>query len=195
MMTMTMWGLMSSDVGLTDCERDDDDDDDDDDVGLNVPGCRADGLRAGSSGRPYVTLEDRSSRCQRGGCRKPGRGFYSLNYLLTGLSPLRFGSQPGCLARRQTRNGLLCPQSVPVLYWTSGSRGSLLALATSPDLSFAAVTSCLSGLHVQSSMPPRSRQRCLIQLPPAKLSTPQRLILAGTLASETDFCRYVSIRD
>ena len=136
-----------------------------------------------------------SSRCQRGGCRKPGRGFYSLNYLLTGLSPLRFGSQPGCLARRQTRNGLLCPQSVPVLYWTSGSRGSLLALATSPDLSFAAVTSCLSGLHVQSSMPPRSRQRCLIQLPPAKLSTPQRLILAGTLASETDFCRYVSIRD
>ena len=48
-MMMMTWGLMSSDVGLTDQEQltdddDDDDDDDNDDVGLNVLRCGADRL-------------------------------------------------------------------------------------------------------------------------------------------------------
>lgn len=128
------------------------------------------------------------------GCRKPGRGFYSPNYLLTCLSPHRFGSQPGCLARRQTRNGQLSP--CPYLYFIGvlapeGRYSRWQPLPTFP-VRRSLAASCLSGLHVQSSMPPRSRQRCLIQLPPAKLSTPQRLILAGTLASETDSGRYIS---
>ena len=42
MMMMVMWGLVSTDVGLTYLGQLTTDDDDDGDVGLSVHGCRAD---------------------------------------------------------------------------------------------------------------------------------------------------------